>query len=86
MQKTLKTLERLITQLEKGDLPLEKSLELYEQGVKMVKDAEKDNGIEIEKLILDLKEHPDVINSEIKKLLEDGIAYEPRPGKLRYLG
>jgi len=29
---------------------------------------------------------PNEINSEIKKLLEDGIAYEPRPGKLRYLG
>ena len=37
----LKTLEGLIGQLEKGDLPLEKSLEVYEQGVAMVKDAEK---------------------------------------------
>jgi uncharacterized protein len=52
----------------------------------MVKDAEKDNGIEIERLITELHEHPDVINNEIKKLLEEGIAYEPRPGKLRYLG
>src|SRR3989344_1133994 len=47
----------------------------------MVKEAEKDNGIETEKIILELKEHPDVINNEIKKLLEDGVAYEPRPGK-----
>ena len=37
----LKTLEGLIGQLEKGDLPLEKSLEVYSQGVSMVKDAEK---------------------------------------------
>lgn len=37
----LKTLEGLIGQLEKGDLPLEKSLETYEQGVSMVKEAEK---------------------------------------------
>jgi exodeoxyribonuclease VII small subunit len=38
---TLKNLETLITALEKGDQPLEKSLELYEQGVAMVKTAEK---------------------------------------------
>lgn len=54
--------------------------------VEMLKVAEKDGGIDIDKMILELKEHPDVINQEIKKLLEDGIAYEPRPGKLRYLG
>jgi RPA family protein len=53
----------------------------------MVRGAENDGGIDIDKIITDLKDHsPDVINSEIKKLLEDGIAYEPRPGKLRYLG
>ncbi|MEI6849887.1 MAG: OB-fold nucleic acid binding domain-containing protein [archaeon] len=52
----------------------------------MVKEAEKDGGIDVEKLILDLHEKPDTINKEIKKLLEDGIAYEPRPGKIRYLG
>lgn len=60
--------------------------ELKDKILNSLKTAEKDNGIEIEKLILDLKEHPDVINNEIKKLLEEGIAYEPRPGKLRYLG
>lgn len=52
----------------------------------MVKEAEAQGGIDIDKIILELKEHPDVINQEIKRLLEDGIAYEPRPGKLRYLG
>jgi hypothetical protein len=54
--------------------------------ISLVKESEKDNGIDIEKIITDLKEHPDVINNEIKKLLEDGVAYEPRPGRLRYLG
>lgn len=52
----------------------------------MIKEAESNGGVEIEKIILDLKEHPDAINLEIKKLLEDGLIYEPRPGKLRYLG
>lgn len=52
----------------------------------MVKAAEKDGGIEIDKIILELKERPEIVNQEIKRLLEDGIAYEPRPGKLRWLG
>jgi len=52
----------------------------------MLKEAEKDDGIDIEKIILGLKESPDTINQEIKKLLEDGVAYEPRPGRIRWLG
>jgi RPA family protein len=52
----------------------------------MVKEAENQGGIDKDKIILDLKEHPDIINQEIKRLLEDGVAYEPRPGRLRYLG
>jgi len=71
----------------------EKSLPSEEQtkGLKdkilsMIKEAEKDGGIDVEKIILDLHEKPETINKEIKKLLEDGIAYEPRPGKIRYLG
>lgn len=54
--------------------------------IEMVKAAEKDGGVDIEKIILELKEHPELINQEIRRLLEDGIAYEPRPGKLRWLG
>lgn len=59
---------------------------LKDKILSMIKEAEKDGGIDIDKIILDLKEKPDNINNEIKKLLEDGIAYEPRPGKIRYLG
>jgi len=60
--------------------------ELKDKIVKMVKEGEKDGGANIEQIILDLKESPDLINQEIKKLLEDGVVYEPRPGKIRYLG
>jgi DNA polymerase III alpha subunit len=66
--------------------PKETLIELKDKIIDMVKEAEKDGGLDIEKLILELKEHPDVINQEIKKLLEDGVVYEPRPGKLRWLG
>jgi len=64
----------------------EKLLELKDKILQMVKGAEKENGVEIEKIIIELKERADVINQEIKRLLEDGLVYEPRPGKLRYLG
>ena len=52
-----------------------------------IKSAEDDGGIEVDKIIMDLRESsPEIINKEIKKLLEEGIIFEPRPGKLRWLG
>lgn len=67
-------------------LDKEKIAELKDKILSLVKEAEKEGGIAIEKIILESKESPDHINKEIKKLLEDGLVYEPRPGKLRYLG
>ncbi|MCA9487862.1 MAG: OB-fold nucleic acid binding domain-containing protein [Nanoarchaeota archaeon] len=52
-----------------------------------IKKAENEGGMETDKIIMDFREaSPDIINQEIKKLLEEGIIFEPRPGKLRYLG
>ncbi len=59
---------------------------LKEKILTMIKDAEKDGGLGIDEIILTLKESPQSINQEIKRLLEEGVAYEPRPGRLRYLG
>ena len=39
-----------------------------------------------QRLIMELRAQPDIINQEIRKLLEEGIIFEPRPGRLRYLG
>ena len=64
----------------------EQILALKDKMIGIIKEAEKDGGIDIERIILELKESPDLINQEIKKLLEDGVAYEPRPGRIRYLG
>ena len=61
-------------------------VELKDKIIQMTKDSEKDGGANIDQIILTLKESPDLINQEIKKLLEDGVIYEPRPGKIRYLG
>ena len=64
----------------------EKTAELKDKIITLVKDAEKNEGIFIDKIIMELHEPTEIINAEIKKLLENGVAYEPRPGKLRYLG
>ena len=36
----LATLERIVRELERGDLPLEQSLELFEQGVKLSRECQ----------------------------------------------
>ena len=52
-----------------------------------IKNAEEQGGIEINDLIMNLRDiSPTIINQEVQKLLEEGIAFEPRPGKIRYLG
>jgi len=52
-----------------------------------IKNAEGDGGAEVDKIIMELREtSPEIINQEVKKLLEEGIIFEPRPGKLRWLG
>ncbi len=67
--------------LEKSEL-----VQLRDSILASVKENEANGGVDIDKMILNLKAAPDVINLEIKKLLEEGMVYEPRPGKLRYLG
>jgi len=73
----------------KKALPMEKSkiVAIKDSIINLIKDAEENGGIEKEQIILKLKEtSPDIINQEIKKFLEEGIIFEPRPGKVRYLG
>jgi RPA family protein len=52
-----------------------------------IKSSEEDGGIEMDKLIMTLSGiAPVIINQEVGKFLEEGIIFEPRPGKVRYLG
>ena len=52
-----------------------------------IKSSESEGGIDTDKIIMNLREtSPEIINQEIKKLLEEGIIFEPRPGKVRWLG
>jgi len=53
----------------------------------MIKGSEDEGGIDKDQIITNLQNiSPEIINQEVQKLLEEGIAFEPRPGKIRYLG
>jgi len=62
---------------EKGDSGLKSSI------LEKIKGAEADGGIDVDAIIMDVEASPDAINGEVKKLLEEGLVYEPRPGRLR---
>ena len=69
--------------------PLEKKqvTAVKDEIIDLIKAEEENGGIEVDKIIMKLQSvSPEIINQEIKKLLEEGIAFEPRPGKIRYLG
>lgn len=52
-----------------------------------IKNSEEAGGIDLDNLIIEFKEaSPEIINQEVQKFLEEGIAFEPRPGRIRYLG
>jgi RecG-like helicase len=59
---------------------------LKNQILEVIKREEANGGADIDSLTKELNTKSDSINQEIKKLLEEGIVYEPRPGKVRYLG
>lgn len=69
--------------------PIEKTqiIAIKDKILELIKTAEGNGGIEKEQIIIELKDaSPEIINQEIKKFLEEGIIFEPRPGKVRYLG
>lgn len=64
----------------------QKILGLRDQIIQLIKTGETE-GISNSDIINKITTaDPSTINSEIIKLLEDGVVYEPRPGKVRYLG
>ena len=68
------------------DMPVSVNSPLRDTVMQKIKDAETEGGIDIDSVIMNTEASPDLINAEVKKLLEEGLIYEPRPGRLRYLG
>ena len=79
-------IRKLEIQNSRKDMPLQTNAPLRDVLLEKIKQAETEGGIDIDQIIMDTEASPDLINGEIKKLLEDGLIYEPRPGRLRYLG
>lgn len=84
-------IRKLETEKEKavshGSIGKEEMGAIKDRILDMIKDSEEEGGIETEKMIMKLQEFsPSIINKEIQSLLEEGIVFEPRPGKIRYLG
>lgn len=64
----------------------DKKIQIREQIINLIRESEEQGGITTEDLILKVNSEPEIINSEITRLLEEGIVYQPRPGRIRYLG
>jgi hypothetical protein len=79
---------KLEIQNARKDLPAEggRDSTLKDGIMDKIKGAETEGGIDVDTIIMDIEASPDAINEEVKKLLEEGLIYEPRPGRLRYLG
>ncbi len=77
---------KLEIQNSRKDIPTTGDSALKELVMQKIKSAESEGGIDIDTIIMDTESSPDAINEEIKKLLEEGLIYEPRPGRLRWLG
>jgi len=69
------------------NMPKQQIVAVKDKILDKIRNAEGAGGAETEIIIMELRDaSPEIINQEIKKLLEEGIIFEPRPGKLRYLG
>jgi len=59
---------------------------IKEKILESIKNSESNGGIETESLISNFKENESQVKEEIQRLLEEGIIFEPLPGKVRWLG
>ncbi|MGK0209166.1 MAG: RPA family protein [Patescibacteria group bacterium] len=81
-------IRKLEIQQSRQDIPQAEAKDnsLRDTILEKIKGAEEEGGIDIDNMILGTQANPDALNKEIKILLEEGLIYEPRPGRLRYLG
>lgn len=65
----------------------EKIIAIKDNILSIIREAESNGGVDLDEIIMKIRDtSPDIINQEIKRMLEEGIIFEPRPGKVRYLG
>ena len=87
MLRKLETEKDKATNVSLGSLEKQQIIAIKDKILSLVKDADDQGGVELDSLITELRDFsPGIINQEIQRLLEEGIIFEPRPGKIRYLG
>lgn len=70
-----------------SSIPGEQIIAVKDKILGTIKNSEENGGIDVDKIIMNLTDiSPKIINQEIQKFVEDGIIFEPRPGRVRYLG
>src|SRR3989344_3475195 len=79
-------LRKLETEKERKQIPKpiarEEIIALKDKILEMIRGSEQEGGVEIEKIIMKIRDvSPETINEKIQKMIEDGIIFEPRPGK-----
>lgn len=68
-------------------IPREQIIAVKDKILGIIKNAEENGGIDVSKIIMEQRDiSPEIINQEIQKFIEEGIIFEPRPGRVRYLG
>ena len=58
-----------------------------DQIIELIKISEVYQGIDKDEIIMKLNNiKPEIISQEVQRLIEDGLIYESKPGRVRYLG
>ena len=64
----------------------ENSPAIRDKIIELIRNSESEGGIDMEKISAYANSSSEIIALEIQKLLEEGIIFEPRPGRVRWLG
>jgi len=64
----------------------ENSFLIRDKVIELIKNSESEGGIDLEKIGAYTNSSSELVGQEIQKLLEEGIIFEPRPGRVRWLG
>jgi len=75
------------THLHAQNTNTEEKTTLREEIINIIRNTPDSGGVSTSDIILKVTtSSPEIVNSEVIKLIEDGMVYEPRPGKVRWLG
>lgn len=83
----LRKLETEKNRMQNTPVEKEQIMAIKDRILDLIRGSEEKGGIELTEINSNFQNFsPAIINQEIQKLLEEGIVFEPRPGKVRYLG